>query len=96
MGKYVYLCFVKWTEKALEKDIDYWTETWMPKHNELCKEHNIELLAAGAPFGTDEDSVFIYDTDKSLAEFFDFRMKVATLGEETFVAHTRTISVLKL
>ena len=84
------------TERGLKKDLDYWTKTWKPKHNELCKEHNIELLAAGTPFGTDDDTVFLYEIDKPLDEFFEFRMKVVNIGEETLVAHTRTITVLKL
>jgi len=96
MGKYVYLCFVKLTERGLEKGLDYFSETWMPKHVELCKEHDIKLLAAGSPFGTVEDVVFVYETDRPLAEFFEFRMKLANLGEKGLIAHTKTITVLRV
>lgn len=95
MGKYVYLCFVKWMERAGEKGMDYWSETWMPKHLELCQEHDVELLVQGSPFGTVEDSVFVYETDRPLAEFQEFRDKVFNLGEERLMDYTKTIIVLK-
>ncbi len=97
MGKYVYLYFVKWTERGLEKlsSKDFMSETWMPKHVELCKEHDVELLTHGIPYGTVEETVFVYETDRALAEFGEFQMKIRSLDEEKLINYSKTTVVVR-
>lgn len=93
MGRYVYLCFVKWTERGVEKDMGYWQETWLPKHEKLCEEYNVKLLKMGIPFGTVEEALYIYETDLPLAEFQNFRNALTQIGNERLVAYTKTTIV---
>jgi hypothetical protein len=92
MGKYMYISFVKWSDKFFELGMDYFRNTWMPKHDEICKKWGVELLKMGIPFGTVEESVFVYDTDLELSKYQDFRGDVANINEGQF-DYTRTTIV---
>jgi len=93
MRKYVYLCFVKWTDAAMEKGSDYFTKEWFPKHDELCKKHKVKQLQHGVPFGTVEEHVFIYDTDLPLADYQLFRNDVTAISKERYIAYIKTTIV---
>ena len=92
MGKYMYLSFVKWTEKANQRDNDYWTNTWFPKHIEICKKWDVKLLKAGIPFGTVEDHLYVYETDLELSKYQDFRGEITNIEEGIF-DYTKTTIV---
>ncbi len=93
MGRYVYLCFVKWLESAHEKGYEFFAGTWLPRHEELCRENGVELLRWGLPWGTAEDHVFIYETDMAVAEFQDFKGEVSRIDGERLWDYSRTIVV---
>lgn len=93
MGRYVYLCFVKWRENAHEKGYDYFVDTWFPRHERLCGEHGVELLKWGLPFGVEEDHIFIYETDLTVAEFQEFKGAVSHDSEERLWEYSKTIVV---
>ena len=93
MGQYVYLSFVKLTKKGLEKGMEYWQNTWIPKHNEICKEYDVTFHKMGIPFGTVEENVYIYETDLPLAEYQKFRGAVVGITEERLFAYTKTTIV---
>ncbi len=92
MGKYMYLSFVVWTDKARELGSDYFMNTWMPKHNEICEKWGVKLLKWGVPFGTVETHVYVYDTDLELAKYQDFRGEVVGIHEGLF-DYTKTTIV---
>ena len=92
MGEYMYLSFVTWKDKAHEMGNEYFLNTWMPKHNEICKKWNVKLLKFGIPFGTVETHVFVYDTDLELSKYQDFRGEVTSI-EEGYFDYTKTTIV---
>ena len=93
MGQYIYLGFTKTAKKGLEKDIEYWNNTWFPKHSEVCKEHNVTCLKIGIPFGTVEEWLFIYETDLPLAEYQKFRADVMSISDERLFSYPKTTIV---
>jgi len=93
MGQYVYICFVKWTAEAHAKGREYFTGTWLPSHEELCTEYGVRLLRWGLPWGVAEDHVFIYETDRSIAEFQEFKGEVYNISEERLWDYSKTITV---
>ena len=92
MGKYMYISFVKWTDKALEKGSKYFRETWFPKHDEISKKWDVKLLKSGTSFGTVEQTVFVYETDLELSKYQDFRGEVTRI-ESGFFDYTKTTIV---
>ena len=91
MGQHVYLCFVKWGEKAKEKGEDYFVDTWLPLRGELCEEHGVKLLRWGLPFGVAEDHVYVYETDLPIAGFMEFKGAVSTVSGERLWDYSKTI-----
>ena len=94
MSKYVYIRFIRWTNKGFELGREYFEKTWMPKHNELCDKHNIKLLKNGVVYGNPYNSAFIYETDKHLAEFIEFMIDVGNIHEERYILLGETITVV--
>ncbi len=93
MGQYIYLGFTKFAKKGIEKDPEYWRNTWIPKHAEVCKEHNVTCHKIGIPFGTVEEWLFIYETDLPLAEYQTFRGAVMGISDERLFSYTKTTIV---
>ena len=94
MGKYVYIRFIRWTKKARDIGSEYYENTWMPKHDELCEKHGVKLLKMGGAYGSQYHSAFIYETDKPLAEFIEFTNDVGNIHEERFIDLPETITVV--
>ncbi|GAJ03059.1 unnamed protein product, partial [marine sediment metagenome] len=94
MGKYVYIRFIRWRNKALELGSEYWKNTWMPKHDELCVKHGVKLLKRGGVYGIQYHSAFIYETDKPLAEYIEFANDLGNIHEERLIDLTETITVV--
>ncbi len=93
MGNYVYLSFVKWSDAAMKKGMDYFNKEWFPKHDEVCRQHKVKHLQHGVPFGTVEEHVFIYETELPLADYQAFRGAVTGISEESLIAYTKTTIV---
>ena len=94
MGKYVYIRFIRWNKIVFELGTEYWENTWMPKHDELCEKHGVKLLKRGGSYGNQYNSAWIYETDKPLAEFIEFTNDVGNLHEESIIDFTETITVV--
>ena len=92
MGKYMYLSFVTFTEKAYQMGNDWWVNTWMPKHNEICKKWDVKFLKQGIPFGTVETNLYVYETDLELSKYQDFRGEITNIEEGIF-DYTKTTIV---
>jgi hypothetical protein len=90
MGKYMYLSFVKWKDKAIKLGAEYFRKNWFPKHEKVCENWGVKVLKWGIPFGTIETHVFVYETDLELSKYQDFRGAVTGI-EEDFFDYTRTI-----
>ncbi len=93
MGKYMYLSFMTWTKKIAELGgMTYFNETWLPKHDEVCKKWDVKFLKWGIPFGTVEESLFVYETDLELSKYQDFRGEILSI-ESDLVEYTNTTIV---
>ena len=88
----MYLSFVTSTEKANQMGNDYYLNTWMPKHNEICKKWNVKLLKQGNPYGTVETHLYVYETDLELSKYQDFRDEITNIEEGIF-GYTKTTVV---
>ena len=95
MAKYVYLCFVKWSEKAIAQGPEDF-QNWLKKHAELCKEHGVEVVCQGSVFGVVEDMVIGYGTDMHRDAFQEFRGKVWNLYPDFPMSYTKTFQVLSV
>ncbi|MGD0804975.1 MAG: hypothetical protein ABSA11_12985 [Candidatus Bathyarchaeia archaeon] len=92
--KYVYLCFTKWSDKAVAE----WPKKgaqWLKKHEKLCKDNKVEIVTNGRVFGCVEDTVIGYATDMHRDAFQDFRDKVWNLDPEIPMSYTKTYEVLQ-
>ncbi len=94
MGKYVYIRLIRWYERAFELGREYFEKTYMPKHDELCKKHNVKLLKFGGAYGTPHHAVFIYETDIPLADFIEFINDFNNIHEERLIDFAETITVV--
>ena len=90
MASTVFICSVKWRDEAKEKGRDYFGETWLPRHDEVCKRYGIRLLTWGLPFGVKEDHTFIYEGDVSVAEFMDFKGEISWVDGERLWDYSKT------
>ena len=92
MGKYVYLCFTKWTRKAVNGTREEFM-AWRKKHDELCKENDVKVKVMGSVFGAVEDSVIGYATDMHRDAFQEFRSKIWNIDQDQ-IEYTKTYQVL--
>ena len=92
MSKYVYLCFTKWSTKAVNGTREEFM-AWRDKHDKICKEHGVDLVCRGSVFGAVEDSVIGYGTDMHRDAFQEFRSKVWNIDPE-WISYTKTFQVL--
>ena len=88
----MYLSFVTFTEKAYQMGNDWWVNTWMPKHNEICNKWDVKFLKQGIPFGTVETHLYVYETDLELSKYQDFRGEITSIEEGLF-GYTKTTIV---
>ena len=94
MGKYVYISFIRWSNEAFELGSEYFENTWMPKHLELCGKNSIKLLKSGGSYGNQYHWAFIYETDKPLAEYIEFTNDRGKIHKERLIYLTETITVV--
>ena len=98
MGKYTYLFYLKWSREEIHKSAraltcarhEYYDKEWKPKLLDLCKEHGVELLKDTGPFGTVEESLYIFDTDIPLDEFAKFSNAIFAIVEEDVIEYSKT------
>ncbi len=84
MGKYRYICFVKWA--------GFPTEEWLKKHGELAEKYGLKLSYRGAAFGVPEDSVLIYKGDTPVEKYRDFRIESY---DPNVIDHSNTVISVK-
>ena len=84
MGKYRYICFVKWA--------GFPTEEWLKKHEELAEKYGLKLSYRGAAFGVPEDSVLIYKGDTPVEKYRDFRIESVNTD---VIDHSNTVISVK-
>ncbi len=88
---YVYTVYVKWSDAAKEKGLNYFTDEWLPMHGEACERHGVKLLRWGLPMGVSEDHVYFYETGLEPSKFLDFKGEVSRVDGELLWAYSRTV-----
>jgi len=75
-------------------------EKYLAKMKESAKEHGIEIIFWGNPWGVTESFTFVCQSDKSLDNYVTWRgawsRKTASEGLPVYFTATRTITVTEL
>ena len=93
MGKYVYIRFVKLTKERDALGKEFFQNTWWPKHDEICKKHDVKILKRGAVYGVPYNMAFIYETDKPLDEYVEFTHDLDKIHKVRIIGLSETITV---
>ena len=90
MKSTLYVTYVKWSDKAKEKGLDFFFTNWMTRHEELCKKYEIHFIKWGLPLGTVEDHAFLYETTSDTHNFMEFKGEISNFNGEKLWEYSKT------
>ena len=87
---YVYTVYVKWSKAGKDRGLEFFTDEWLPRHDEICEKYGVSFLRWALPMGVAEDHVYFYESEIDLKRFLDFKREVSRWDRELLWEYSRT------